>query len=54
MAKLQDIYVAEMQRFVIESNSAVFTDLAELRENLLHNRRLLTSTAERFGVGLGW
>lgn len=48
----EDIYVAEMQRFVIESNSAVFTDLAELRENLLHNRRLLTSTAERFGVGI--
>ncbi|WP_392508224.1 glutamate--cysteine ligase [Naumannella halotolerans] len=47
-----DIYVAEMQRFVVESNSSVFSDLSELRDNLLKNRRTLSATAERFGVGV--
>ncbi len=45
-------YVEELQRCVIEANSGVFTRLADLRDDLQHNRDLLVEAARRLGMGV--
>jgi carboxylate-amine ligase len=45
-------YAAELQQSVVETNSAVTSSLAELRENLVALRAKLIATAESLGVGV--
>ncbi|MEV1132850.1 carboxylate--amine ligase/circularly permuted type 2 ATP-grasp protein [Rhodococcus coprophilus] len=53
LARLSDVgFVAEMQRCVVEANSAVHTDLAALRTDLKAKRALLVSTAATMGLGV--
>ncbi|MBM4468650.1 YbdK family carboxylate-amine ligase [Rhodococcus hoagii] len=47
-----DVYVEELQRCVVEVNSGVFPDLAALRSDLIHRRRVLVETAAEVGVGV--
>ncbi|MDH6679008.1 carboxylate-amine ligase [Rhodococcus sp. LBL1] len=47
-----DVYVEELQRCVVEVNSGVFSDLADLRADLTHLRRVLVDTAAELGVGV--
>ncbi|MEU2001097.1 glutamate--cysteine ligase [Rhodococcus sp. NPDC019627] len=47
-----DAYVDELQRCVVEVNSGVFTDLADLRSDLAWHRSLLVDAAEGLGVGV--
>lgn len=53
LARLSDAgFVEEMQRCVVEANSAVHTDLAALRSDLRAKRALLVSTAATMGLGV--
>lgn len=53
LARLSDAsYVAEMQRCVVEANSAVHTRLAALRADLQAKRAFLVSTAATMGLGV--
>jgi carboxylate-amine ligase len=45
-------YAAELQQSVIETNSAVTTSLARLREDLVQLRSKLISLAEQLGIGI--
>lgn len=45
-------YAAEMQQSVVETNSAVTTDLSLLRRHLLTLRRQLITVAEPLGIGI--
>lgn len=47
-----DVYVEELQRCVVEVNSGVFTDLAGLRADLVHRRKVLVDTAAELGIGI--
>ncbi|PTR24003.1 carboxylate-amine ligase [Rhodococcus sp. OK519] len=47
-----DVYVEELQRCVVEVNSGVFPDLADLRDDLTHLRRVLVDTAAALGIGV--
>lgn len=48
----EDAYVGELQRSVVEVNSEVYTELAELRSDLDRHRRLLAEAADELGVGV--
>ena len=50
--ELSDNYVAELQRCVVEINSAVVENLDGLREDLLSHRRVLVNTATELGIGV--
>lgn len=47
-----DVYVAELQRCVVEVNSGVTRDLAALRSDLVWHRTLLVDAAADVGVGV--
>lgn len=47
-----DGYVAELQRCVVESNSAVFSDLDLLRKDLQTSRERLVQAASSLGMGV--
>ncbi len=47
-----DIYVEELQRCVIESNSAPAHRLVDLREGLRHSREVLVGAATDLGIGV--
>ncbi|HEY5852997.1 MAG TPA: carboxylate--amine ligase/circularly permuted type 2 ATP-grasp protein [Aldersonia sp.] len=47
-----DIYVEELQRCVVETNSRVFSDLAALRADLVAHRRVLRDAAAQLGIGV--
>ncbi len=48
----EERFVAELQRCVVEVNSGVFDGLADLRTDLVANRRTLADTAAELGVGV--
>ena len=50
--ELSDDYVAELQRCVVEINSAVVDTLDRLRDDLLSHRRVLVNTAAELGIGV--
>jgi carboxylate-amine ligase len=50
--KSSGCFAAELQQSVVETNSAVTTDLGELRGYLVELRRELSRTAEALGVGV--
>ena len=52
LAELSDSYVAELQRCVVELNSAVVDTLDGLREDLQRHRSVLVDTAAKLGMGV--
>ena len=52
LAELSDVYVAELQRCVVEVNSRVVDTLEGLRNELLCHRRMLIDTAAKLGMGV--
>ena len=52
LAELSDVYVAELQRCVIEVNSRVVDTLVGLRSELVGHRRMLIDTAAKLGMGV--
>ncbi|MEE2057686.1 glutamate--cysteine ligase [Rhodococcus artemisiae] len=47
-----EVRVGELQRCVVEVNSGVYTDLAELRSDLDRHRKLLAAAGSALGVGV--
>ena len=52
LAELSDVYVAELQRCVVEMNSHVVDTLEELRTELVGHRRVLVDAATELGMGV--
>ncbi len=52
LAMLSDNYVAELQRCVVEMNSAVVDTLDGLRADLQRHRRVLVDAAAKLGIGV--
>jgi glutamate---cysteine ligase / carboxylate-amine ligase len=52
LAELPDNYVAELQRCVVETNSAVVDSLDGLRDELVVHRRVLVEAAAELGMGV--
>lgn len=48
----QDVYAAELQRCVVETNTRVVHDLDRLREELTGKRERLIDAAEHLGIGV--
>ncbi|MBD0323164.1 MAG: glutamate--cysteine ligase, partial [Aldersonia sp.] len=47
-----DVYVEELQRCVVETNSGVHGELDKLRADLVTHRRILREAAEELGMGV--
>ena len=52
LAELSDVYVAELQRCVVEMNSQVVDTLEGLRAELVGHRRVLVDAATELGMGV--
>ena len=52
LAELSDVYVAELQRCVVEMNSPVVDTLEGLRAELVGHRRVLVDAATELGMGV--
>ena len=52
LAELSDVYVAELQRCVVEMNSRVVDTLEGLRAELVGHRRVLVDAATELGMGV--
>lgn len=52
LAELNENYVAELQRCVIETNTQVVESLQGLRDEIVRHRKVLVDTAAGLGIGV--
>ena len=52
LAELNEYYVAELQRCVIETNTQVVDSLQGLRDEIVRHRKVLVDTAAGLGIGV--
>ena len=52
LAELDENYVAELQRCVVETNTLVVDSLEGLRDEIVRHRKVLVETATELGIGV--
>ena len=52
LGELDENYVAELQRCVVETNTLVVDSLEGLRDEIVRHRKVLVETATELGIGV--